>query len=232
MWLATKRTEAKQGEVTTYYFKSLECEICKAHYPRTLSPFILDVALVGSKHYSLIDIEKPKEQNFIQLETISSNRNKSYSRAIYTIQVTEEKPLIKLGRGHDSDLKIEDISVSRVHAMIKLTKDGYVLEDNDSKFGTLFLLPPGPHEIPATDSLFIQFGRTTLGLTVREFEGEIKKAEASAYIANFETFPAILYYTKLTNREADAIPNESDSESQKKSTGKKTLDQAANNNQF
>lgn len=193
MWLTTKRTEVKQGEVATYYFKSLECEICKSHYPRTLSPFTLDTVLVGSKRYNLIDVEKPKEGNFIQLETIT--QTKSYSRAIYTVQMSEEKPLIKLGRGHDSDLRIEDISVSRVHAMIKMTEDGYVLEDNDSKFGTLYLLPSGPHEIPATDGLFIQFGRTTLGFTVKEFEGEVKKAAASAYIANPETFPAILYFT-------------------------------------
>jgi pSer/pThr/pTyr-binding forkhead associated (FHA) protein len=146
--------------------------------------------LVGSKRYNLIDVEQPTEGDFIQLETITEN--KSYSRAIYIVQLNEEKPQIKIGRGHDSDLKIEDISVSRVHALIKLTSTGYVLEDNSSKFGTLYLLPPGSHEIPVTNGLFIQYGRTTLGLTVKEPESEVKKGLASAYQIVPETCTSIM----------------------------------------
>ena len=134
---------------------------------------------VDSKRYNLIDVEQPTEGNFIQLETITEN--KSYSRAIYIVQLNEEKSQIKMGRGHDSDLKIEDISVSRVHALIKLTSEGYMLQDNNSKFGTLYLLPPGSHEISPTNGLFIQYGRTTLGLTVKESENEVKKGLTSGY---------------------------------------------------
>lgn len=47
---------------------------------------------------------------------------------------------INLGRGHDSDLRVNDISVSRCHAVIKLKKDGFYLKDNKSKFGTLVLI--------------------------------------------------------------------------------------------
>lgn len=46
--------------------------------------------------------------------------------------------MIKIGRGHDNDLRIADISVSRCHAFIKKNSKGEVaLEDNTSKFGTL-----------------------------------------------------------------------------------------------
>ena len=45
---------------------------------------------------------------------------------------------IKVGRGHESEVRITDISVSRGHASIHKTKIGeYVLSDNNSKFGTL-----------------------------------------------------------------------------------------------
>jgi pSer/pThr/pTyr-binding forkhead associated (FHA) protein len=49
---------------------------------------------------------------------------------------------LKIGRGHDNDLRIADISVSRIHAYLKLdAKSGeLILEDNSSKFGTLVLL--------------------------------------------------------------------------------------------
>lgn len=46
----------------------------------------------------------------------------------------------KKGRGADCDIRITDISVSRTHAIIRLEKDGFYIEDNMSKFGTLIWL--------------------------------------------------------------------------------------------
>lgn len=49
------------------------------------------------------------------------------------------KGFVRIGRGNDNDLKLNDISVSRIHAFIKRDpKDGsFYIEDNNSKFGTL-----------------------------------------------------------------------------------------------
>jgi pSer/pThr/pTyr-binding forkhead associated (FHA) protein len=44
---------------------------------------------------------------------------------------------IKLGRGHDCEIRITDISVSRNHAIIKFQNGGFYVFDNKSKFGTL-----------------------------------------------------------------------------------------------
>ncbi len=39
------------------------------------------------------------------------------------------------------EVRITDISVSRVHSLIRMTKKGEVIiEDNESKFGTMLLL--------------------------------------------------------------------------------------------
>lgn len=46
----------------------------------------------------------------------------------------------KIGRSVDTDMKIADISVSRIHAYIRINKGSLVLEDNGSKFGTLVKL--------------------------------------------------------------------------------------------
>jgi pSer/pThr/pTyr-binding forkhead associated (FHA) protein len=46
-----------------------------------------------------------------------------------------------MGRGHESEVRICDISVSRCHSLLKfnpLTSNFYI-EDNLSKFGTLVL---------------------------------------------------------------------------------------------
>jgi len=45
-----------------------------------------------------------------------------------------------MGRGHESEVRVNDISVSRCHAVIKYQPDGLYIEDNRSKFGTLILL--------------------------------------------------------------------------------------------
>lgn len=45
-----------------------------------------------------------------------------------------------MGRGHESEVRVNDISVSRSHAKIKYKPDGIYIEDNRSKFGTLVLL--------------------------------------------------------------------------------------------
>jgi pSer/pThr/pTyr-binding forkhead associated (FHA) protein len=45
-----------------------------------------------------------------------------------------------MGRGHESEVRVNDISVSRCHAILKYKSDGIYIEDNRSKFGTLVLL--------------------------------------------------------------------------------------------
>lgn len=49
------------------------------------------------------------------------------------------KSFVRLGRGNDNDIRVNDISVSRIHAFIRRdSKDNSIyLEDNTSKFGTL-----------------------------------------------------------------------------------------------
>lgn len=49
----------------------------------------------------------------------------------------EQRNKVVVGRGHDSDVRISDISVSRVHAHINFNQGNFYLEDNNSKFGTL-----------------------------------------------------------------------------------------------
>ena len=44
---------------------------------------------------------------------------------------------IKIGRGHECQIRITDISVSRTHAKIDKIGDEYFIFDNKSKFGTL-----------------------------------------------------------------------------------------------
>jgi pSer/pThr/pTyr-binding forkhead associated (FHA) protein len=71
-----------------------------------------------------------------------------------------------MGRGHDSDLRVNDISVSRCHAIIKYVDNNYYLEDNLSKFGTLVLLRDRI-EIEQNATKAVQIGRTVVSFTVK-----------------------------------------------------------------
>ena len=74
------------------------------------------------------------------------------------------KNTIKIGRGHDNDLRVADISVSRCHAFIKKDEKGHVyLEDNQSKFGTLVLIK-APLVLRESMTYYIQAGRTIMKL--------------------------------------------------------------------
>lgn len=86
---------------------------------------------------NLVQYEKP-EGNYLVLESL--NQEKNTSRIIHIISPSVQKDCFKLGRGHESDLRINDISVSRCHAKIKFVGDKFLLEDNTSKFGTLVLV--------------------------------------------------------------------------------------------
>lgn len=60
---------------------------------------------------------------------------------VHLIMPSQTMQTFKLGRGHESDVRVSDISVSRCHAILKydLNDKAYYLEDNLSKFGTLVL---------------------------------------------------------------------------------------------
>ena len=71
------------------------------------------------------------------LESLSQEKNNS--RIIYIIRPSAQKDVFKLGRGHESDLRINDISVSRCHAKIKLENGKFLLEDNTNTIFKIIL---------------------------------------------------------------------------------------------
>jgi hypothetical protein len=118
-WLEVKRQAKISPNFSTFFWKSFECEICKNAYP-------LMVKAAG-RTYNLVQYQKPVG-DYLVLESLSQEKNNS--RIIYVIRPSATKDIFKLGRGHESDLRINDISVSRCHAKIKLENGKFMLEDN------------------------------------------------------------------------------------------------------
>lgn len=125
-WITVQRKQQVLQNLISYYWKKFECEICKTFYPYLFKS--------KGKYYPLVDFERP-EGNYIILESLTMDKNSS--RMIHVIRANEDKNSFKMGRGHEADIRISDISVSRTHAILKYVNGGFYLEDNMSKFGTL-----------------------------------------------------------------------------------------------
>ena len=68
------------------------------------------------KTFDLIDITRP-DNNYIVLESLNQMKENCKIKSIHIISLTDDP--ITIGRGHESDVRINDISVSRSHASLK-----------------------------------------------------------------------------------------------------------------
>ena len=64
-----------------------------------------------------IDEDIPKDKPFLLLESQTFEKNSS--RIVHIIKPTLDDQIFKMGRGHESEVRVCDISVSRCHALIK-----------------------------------------------------------------------------------------------------------------
>lgn len=160
-WLKQKMTFKEDETCVSYTWKQFECEICKKPYPYVFRS-------QGQK-FRLVDIDLPREGNFLWLESLTFEKNSS--RIVHVIKPAKDvKTEFKMGRGHESDLRVSDISVSRCHAILKYDAEHshrYYLEDNLSKFGTLVLANSPQVELELDQTKAIQIGRSVISFTVK-----------------------------------------------------------------
>jgi hypothetical protein len=178
-WMETKlqQKENDKKTVKSYNIKSFNCEICKTPYP-------FKFKLNGiEKPFELIDLQKPSpDTDYIILESLNQMKENCNIKSIHVIQLNDEE--LTIGRGHESDVRINDISVSRNHAKLKYNKeDGTILlRDLKSKFGTLILIKK-PLLIKEK-KIHLQIGRTYIEgwlMGMAEFE-KLRKEKKNKHI--------------------------------------------------
>lgn len=91
------------------------------------------------------------------LESLNQTKDNCNIKSIHVITLVENQQLT-LGRGNESDVRINDISVSRLHASLCYLNDKIIIRDLKSKFGTLVLIK-GDVEI-RTKPINLQIGRS------------------------------------------------------------------------
>lgn len=152
-WLSSRMVIRNTENCVTYSWKSMECEICQSSYPFSFYS--------KGKNSDLFKVQRP-DAPFLVLEAVASDRNNN--KGIYIISINNRNS-VKLGRGHDSDVRISDISVSRFHAVIKLKDGNFILEDNNSKFGTLINSNQKIHL--SGYNFVVQAGRTVISMSAK-----------------------------------------------------------------
>ena len=152
-WLNNKRLVYEGAKVTSYFWKALECELCKEPFENKMR----------SSMFAIMQFDKP-EKNYMILESIKS----APAKVVHVFDLKYDQ--FKVGRSVETDMKIADISVSRTHSFFKIKDNKIVVEDNGSKFGTLVKIQR-PVDLLAVKadhtSTIFQVGRTLIYLQLQ-----------------------------------------------------------------
>ncbi|SCM06153.1 conserved Plasmodium protein, unknown function [Plasmodium chabaudi chabaudi] len=133
------------------FIKDISCELCKTKYPKSIKQ--------NDELIQLVKIPNLKTP-LIVLDNIIGQT----SKGVHLISFAD-KTHLKLGRGHESDIRIPDVSISRYHATIKYEEGLFKLEDHNSKFGTLVALRKA-REISTQDTMSLQVGRSVVNFRI------------------------------------------------------------------
>jgi FHA domain/RING-variant domain len=148
-WMGSKITTTITENSVMKYIRSIHCELCKVKLPLTITANAVSYDLLKGQKFQV---------PYLILEGIASEFREP---GVYFISFLN-RCSVMLGRGHDSDVRIPDISVSRCHARITYANEQFTIQDNDSKFGTLVMLEGTQ---PITNQMAIQCGRTVMQFT-------------------------------------------------------------------
>jgi hypothetical protein len=124
-WLKSKVSAKVTDKGMSFHIKDLTCELCKTDFPAYVSQ--------NDQKINLLNINFPTK-SYVIIEEFRPDRNSKHALHLICLESGE---IGTLGRGHDCDIKISDISVSRKHCKIQLLNGEFFIEDTKSKFGTL-----------------------------------------------------------------------------------------------
>ena len=143
-------------DCSIFLIKPVECELCKTKFP----DFIKHEGIL----WPLLDFTN-EFASYLTLESLTLDKQKN--KFIYVISLEKDRKM-NVGRGHESNVLLSDISVSRVHCFMIVENKQVFLEDNDSKFGTLILVQTPSIKILEDLPLYIQVGRTFLACKIKK----------------------------------------------------------------
>ena len=181
-WIRTKIIDKSQkyfdnDYLSIFNLELVECELCKTRLPDYIrhkneiySLLNLDKdfeieKIVFNKNEKLTKKRKESKSNYIIFDTVSPS--KTDNRYRYLVKF-DKNNILRIGRGLEMQLILNDISVSRNHCQLTIDDNGNIfLEDHNSKFGSLVLIQD-TIEILKGQNLNIQVGTNYLTLSLKK----------------------------------------------------------------
>ena len=134
-----------------YSFKQPHCELCQTKYS--------DYIRHKGKLYEILDLHTNVPfHSYMILESLTLDKHDN--KFFYIVSL--DKPKIKIGRAHESDLILSDLSVSRHHCSLSIDNKSrrVFLHDDNSRCGTLLLIQSNYITLALEMKLNIQIGNT------------------------------------------------------------------------
>ncbi len=162
-----KQNESNEG-CLKYIINQVFCEICKEPYPDFIYSNDKD------NFYEIFDFIQMKYNSYVIFETIpineyNENEDNNKKRELFILSFNE-KNSIYIGRSHSTDMKLNDITVSRCHCKIIINRNNkkYYIRDLGSKFGTGILIQNNNLKINSNFPLYIQISKCTILLSIQK----------------------------------------------------------------
>eukprot|EP00826_Nyctotherus_ovalis_P056086 TRINITY_DN7510_c0_g3_i2.p1 TRINITY_DN7510_c0_g3~~TRINITY_DN7510_c0_g3_i2.p1 ORF type:complete len:411 (+),score=77.66 TRINITY_DN7510_c0_g3_i2:147-1379(+) len=156
-WLMSKTKLKTTDTIRSYHWGQFACDVCKETYPEViLHP--------NGKQLNIVNIEKPKS-NYILLESIPEKDITDKCNCLANLDLfflsLQHGQRADVGRQSNSLVKLDDMTVSRHHAIIQQCNGEYYIKDANSKFGTL-ILQDEPVEVSRNHIVQFQAGEFRL----------------------------------------------------------------------
>ena len=196
-WLKTKIQIEKSEYLDNNYFaiyspEQVECELCKSIFPHYIyhkkklynlmeldQDYDMDQKNINKNNninYSegdnkckkdkFVESNDDSDNNYVVIDIISFEKD---NPSIRYIAKFNKNRILKIGRGLDMNLILNDLSISRNHCQLELGDNNDIfLKDNNSKFGTLILVQAKEIEILKGQTLTIQVGRTFFNINYKK----------------------------------------------------------------
>lgn len=117
-WLDSKRHSRETKNVNSYFWKNIECELCKTLFPESIT--------YKGNLIRILNYKIPEDSNYVVLETYVSLKSKA--RIYHVVNFKKDENVI-VGRGQEANVRITDISVSRVHSKLSYSDGKFYMLD-------------------------------------------------------------------------------------------------------
>ena len=157
-WIGTRSFVSVDNNeyCSIFLVKEINCELCKSKLP--------DYIRHKNKLYKIIEFNTDFK-NYLSFENLTLDKQKN--KFIYIINLDKNNK-IKIGRGHESNVLLSDISVSRIHCLLNVDNNEIYLEDNNSKYGTLVLIQTPKISLVENLSLNLHIGRSFINCKIKK----------------------------------------------------------------